>query len=84
MSNGRNVLHKHPGVHGLYMIDNAVEDLPDHAKHGRLTYKAVVHQNQAQRQLRKYGHEAAVELELRRPTAYHRTYTRYHKPKVMR
>ena len=37
------VLHEHPGIHRLYMIDNAVQYLPDHTEHGGLTHKAVVH-----------------------------------------
>ena len=63
-----NILHENPGIHWLYVIDNAIEYLPDHTKHSRLTYETVVHQYQTQRQLCKYRHKTAVELKLRRPT----------------
>lgn len=54
MSDGGDILHEDPGIHRLDVVDDAVEYLPDHAERGRLSYQAVVRQNQTQRQLRKY------------------------------
>jgi len=72
VSDWRDILHEDPGSHRLYVIDNAVEYLPDHAKHSRLTDETVVHENETERQLGKHRHETAVELELRRATEQHK------------
>jgi len=65
------ILHEDPGSHGLNMIDNAVEYLPDHTEQRSPSHQTVIHQDQTERQLTKQRHQTAVELKLCRPTIQH-------------